>query len=217
MMGWVMLAGVALVAAVLLWLTGFPRRMWTIAATALMLGAAGYAWQGSPGLAGHPIAAEEKHGQVDQQLVDLRDAMFGKYGTWAWTYGNMADGMTRAGKLRTAVEVWEGGVRNKPDDPALWTGLGFALFQHDRQISPASRFAFEKAIAVYPTHPGPYFFYGLAQASTGKLQEARANWVKAIERTPENASYRNILLMQAIQLELLIRQQAGQGAPPRAK
>ena len=46
MMGWLMLALVAVAAGLLLALTGYPRRLWTIAATALTLGATGYAWQG---------------------------------------------------------------------------------------------------------------------------------------------------------------------------
>ncbi len=43
----------------MLGLIGFPRRLWMVAATALMLGAAGYALQGNPGLAGHPVTTAE--------------------------------------------------------------------------------------------------------------------------------------------------------------
>ena len=39
---------------------------------ALMLGAAGYAWQGRPGLEGHPVVAAKKAGEIDAEVVDLR-------------------------------------------------------------------------------------------------------------------------------------------------
>ena len=101
MTGWLMLVGIALGAALLLWLTGFPRKLWTVAATALMLGAAGYAWQGSPGLAGHPVAAVERPGEIDPEIVAIRDAMFGRF-NFTWASFARADAMTRAGARDTA-------------------------------------------------------------------------------------------------------------------
>ncbi|WP_163317069.1 tetratricopeptide repeat protein, partial [Enterobacter hormaechei] len=104
-----------------------------------------------PGLPGHPVVPGGQQVQVDQGLIDLRDAMFGKYGTYAWSYGNLADGMLRQGDRERAVKVWQGAVRQVPEDAALWTGFGLALAEYDgNQISPAAQFAFGKASALSP-------------------------------------------------------------------
>ena len=208
MMGWAMLAAMAAGAALLLVLLRFPRRLWTVPATALMLGAAGYAWQGSPTVAGHPVAAEGRAGRIDANLTALREAMFGKFGTYAWSYAVAADRMKLSGKPDLELAVWQGAVRKAPNDPALWTGFGVALAEHDRQVSPAARFAFERALALNPKHPGPPFFYGLALVREGRFADARPWWEKAVALTPAKASYRNELVMRLIALEMVIAEQA---------
>lgn len=214
MMGWLVLLAIALATALLLWRIGYPRKLWTIPATALMLGAAGYAWQGSPGLAGHPVAAEARAGQVDPNLVALREAMFGKFGTNAWSYATAADRMTLSGKPDLAVAVWQGAVRKVPNDAALWTGYGVALAEHDgMQVSPASRFAFERAMALWSQHPGPPFFYGLALIRADKFAEARPLWEKAVALTPKDASYRDELVVRLFLLDRLLAGRAGQQPP----
>jgi cytochrome c-type biogenesis protein CcmH len=164
MMGWVILAGIAVGAALLLWVTGFPRKLWTVAATALTLGAAGYAWQGSPGLAGHPVTAVQKAGEIDPDIVALRDATFGRITcTWAWRYRRHAPTrMTRApaspstGRGRLARSLT---VRQAPGRCARY-GHGFGdgkLAEHDgNQISPAAQFAFDRAaLKLAPAASGP--------------------------------------------------------------
>lgn len=216
-MGWVMLATLAIVAVLALALLRYPRKLWTVPATALMLGAAGYAWQGSPGLPGHPVAPGGPRVEVDQGLIDLRDAMFGKYGTYAWSYGNLADGMLRQGDRERAVKVWQGAVRQVPGDVALWTGFGSALAEYDgNQLSPAAQFAFDKALALSPEHPGPPFFYGLALIRANRFAEAEPWWEKAVALTPEKASYRPALVARLLTLEMFLQEQARQEGRPAA-
>ena len=217
-MGWLLLLAIALGTALLLWRTGYPRKLWTIPATALMLGAAGYAWQGSPGLAGHPVSAETQQGELDPNLVALREALFGKFGTNAWSYATAADRMTLSGKPDYAIAVWQGAVRKVPGDAALWTGYGLALAEHDgNQVSPAARFAFERAMALWPQHPGPPFFYGLALIREGKFADARPYWAKAVALTPEKASYRDELTVRLFLLDRLLAAKAGQVSPPAVR
>lgn len=209
-MGWLIFAGLALSVGVLLWWSGFPRRLWTIPATALMLGAAGYAWQGSPGLAGQPVAAKKQAGEVDPALTALRDAMFGRFGL-EFAYFTAADAMTRAGNPREAVSAMIGGVRKAPESAALWSGLGLKLAENDGgQVSPAAKFAFERAIQLGPKHPGPYFFYGLALIREEKFAEARPYWSKAVEVTPPGASYRDELLVRLFLLDRFLEAKAAQ-------
>jgi cytochrome c-type biogenesis protein CcmH len=215
MMGWAMLAAVAVAAVLVLAALRYPRALWTVPATALMLGAAGYAWQGSPMLADHPVKPGARQGKVDQGLIDLRDAMFGKYGTYAWSYANLADGMIRTGNPELAVKVWQGAVRKVPGEVALWTGFGAALAEHDgNQISPAAQFAFDRAMQIAPDHPGPAFFYGLALVRANRFDEALPWWQKAVKATPAGASYRRDLELRLIALELFLRQQSAQNGPP---
>ena len=200
-MGWGMLATVAVVAVLALALLRYPRRLWTVPATAIMLG--------------HPVAPGGQRVEVDQGLIDLRDAMFGKYGTYAWSYGNLADAMLRQGDRERAVKVWQGAVRQVPEDVALWTGFGSALAEYDgNQISPAAQFAFDKAFALAPEHPGPPFFYGLALVRANRFAEAEPWWEKAVALTPEKASYRQALMARLLMLEVFLQEQARREGRP---
>lgn len=215
MMGWLMLALIALGAALLLWLTGFPRKLWTVAATALMLGAAGYAWQGSPGLAGHPVTAAEKPGEIDVNVVAIRDAMFGRF-NFTWASFARADAMTRAGAPDTAARAMILTVRQAPGDAGAWAWLGIKLAENDgNQVSPAAKFAFERALQLAPRHPGPPFLYGLALIREGKFAEARPFWAKAVELTPEKASYRDELMMRLFLLDKFLEAKAAAETPAR--
>lgn len=216
MMGWAMLGAVALAVVIVLVVTRYPWRLWTIAATGLTLGAAGYAWQGSPSLAGHPVSIERQAGQVDPGLVALREAMFGKYGTAIYTYATAAESMVRSGRPDLATVVWLGAVRKYPEDYSLWSGLGLALAEQDgNQISPAAKLAFDKAIALGPLHPGPSFFYGLALVRAGRFAEARPYWAKAVDLAPATISYRDELRVRLFLLDRFLASQAaaGQAAP----
>lgn len=215
MMGWLMLALIALGAALLLWLTGFPRKLWTVAATALMLGAAGYAWQGSPGLAGHPVTAAEKPGEIDVNIVAIRDAMFGRF-NFTWASFARADAMTRVGAPDTAARAMILTVRQAPGDAGAWAWLGIKLAENDgNQVSPAAKFAFERALQLAPRHPGPPFLYGLALIREGKFAEARPFWAKAVELTPEKASYRDELMMRLFLLDKFLEAKAAAETPAR--
>ncbi|MCX8475782.1 MAG: cytochrome c biogenesis factor-like protein [Sphingomonas sp.] len=215
-MGWLMLALIGLGAALLLWLTGFPRKLWAVAATALMLGAAGYAWQGSPGLAGHPVTATEKPGEIDANIVAIRDAMFGRF-NFTWASFARADAMTRVGAPDTAARAMILTVRQAPGDAGAWAWLGIKLAENDgNQVSPAAKFAFDRALQLAPQHPGPPFLYGLALIREGKFAEARPFWAKAVELTPEKASYRDELLLRLFLLDKFLEAKAaeeGAGAP----
>jgi cytochrome c-type biogenesis protein CcmH len=218
-MGWLILALIALGAAVLLGLTGFPRKLWTVAATALMLGAAGYAWQGSPGLAGHPVSTVKKSGELDPEVIALRDAMFGRF-NFTWGSFMRADAMTRAGAPDTAVRAMILTVRQAPADAGAWAWLGIKLAENDgNQISPASKLAFDRALQLAPEHPGPPFLYGLAMIREGKFAEARPYWAKAVALAPAKAGYRDQLLVRLFLLDKFLEAKAAEeakaGAPQR--
>lgn len=190
MMGWWMLIACALFAAALFAVLRFPRRQWMIAATALTLGATGYAWQGRPELAGHPVdvAAEEKS-EIDPQLIAIREAVFGRFNLEDG-YFRVSDAMARGSSKDTAARTMQGAVIKRPKDGALWTWYGITLVNASGgMLTPSAQLAFEKGIALWPKHPGPAYFYALALANTDPVK-ARVWLAKAVELTPPTQDYR---------------------------
>jgi len=201
-MGWVMMLLIGIGTAGLLAGLGLRRGIWSMAGATLMVGAIGYAVQGSPGLAGHPVRADAEHIEVDPGIVELRGAMFGRYGDDAMFFAT-SDGLQRAGETEHAVKLLLGAIHNKGGDAALWTELGTAISAHDDgYVSPAALLAFHQAQRLAPNNPGPFFFAGLADVRAGDLASARPLWTRALALTPADAPYRDQI---AIRLSLLER------------
>lgn len=189
-MGWVMLALIAVTAAALLVVLRVPRLLWSLVASVLMLGAAGYAWQGQPALPGQPTEPQSVKLPVDPTYKAMREALFGRFGGESMYFG-ISDVALASGNLKVAGRVVTGGVDYAPKNPALWTELGNVIALHDNNlVSPASLFAYQQAMRVAPDHPGPPFFLGWAYVRAGQLAEARPYWARALRLTPAGASYR---------------------------
>lgn len=189
-MGLVALLLLCGVVAAALWRLGVARPLWSIAGAALMLGATGYALQGRPQLPGRPTRSNVRPIEVDPGLVAIRGEMFGTY-TIDAAYLTAGDAMLRSGDAKAAVQVMLGGIRRYPGSVELWTGLGTTLAAHDGdRVSPPALLAFQQAIRLSPTHPGPFFFAGLAYVRAGRFAEARTYWARAIALSPVGAPYR---------------------------
>ena len=173
-------------------------------AAALMLGAAGYAWEGRPGLAGSPTAA----GVVDrpdmEDMMALRDRLggSGRFSSGrAWLV--FADGRLRAGRPDQAAGLLLNATRRYPRNRDLQTALAFALIAYaDDSITPAAELALERVRAIDPASPVPDFLLGEAAARADRLDEARALWSRLLARSPPDAAWRDDLL---VRLELLRR------------
>ena len=199
MIGWAMLVAAGLAAAVTMWLLRFPRPLWMFGAAALMLGAAGYAWQGEPAMPGSPVERRAAGQPVDPQIVELREAFFGRFGPEAASFV-ASDGLRRGGATGSAVSVMLAAVRTNPASQGAWTGLADAIVAHDggQALSPAARLAFDRAILIDPTQPGPWFFDGLAHIRTGDLDGARARWARAYSLIPEGRLKKAVALRLAL-------------------
>ncbi len=211
MMGWVVLALLMVVAFVLALRLGVPRALGSFIGAALMLGAAGYALQGRPGLAGTSAKPTTKATNVDPGLSTLRTTMFGRY-TVAESYFSAGDALTRSGSPRSAVALYLGAINAQAQNAALWTALGGAYAEQDGVVSPASRFAFERAMKLAPDHSGPPFFLGLALVRAGEFREARTWWRRAYRLTPPALSYRRDIADRLTLLETFLASEAGQSA-----
>jgi cytochrome c-type biogenesis protein CcmH len=174
----------------LLWLLRLRGPMLTLAAAALMLGAAGYALQGRPGLSGSPDLVARRDPPVP--LTAARKALMGQF-TAADTWITISEGFAARGQTKDAVGVMNSAIRARPTDYAMWVGLGNALSDHARTLTPAARFAFARASDLAPGHPAPPFFLGLAEARSGEPAQAIARWREILARAPADASWRPLV------------------------
>uniref|UniRef100_S0DGS8 Putative cytochrome c-type biogenesis protein n=1 Tax=termite gut metagenome TaxID=433724 RepID=S0DGS8_9ZZZZ len=207
-MGWAMMILIGIGAAGLLLAFGARRGMWSTIGAALMIGAIGYAVQGSPMVPGHPVKADAQGIEVDPGIVDLRGAIFGRYGDDA-IYLTASDGLQRAGETQAAANLLLGAIHHSGGDPALWTELGAVIQAHDGSyVSPAALLAFRHAAKLAPKNPGPPLFEGLAYVRAGDFAKARPLWAEALALAPPGADYRPQL---AVRLDLLDRYLAVMG------
>ncbi len=187
MSGLLIFGVIALATLAFLWALKVRGPLLTLAAAALALGCAGYAVQGRPGLDGSPRVAATRPPPVP--LTAARKAMMGQF-TAADTWTTISEGYAARGKTQDAVGVMRSAIRARPTDYAMWVGLGNALADHGRTLTPAARFAYERAAELAPGYPAPRFFLGLALARSGQPREALALWREILADVPADASWR---------------------------
>ena len=194
MTGWLipLLISVAVLGA--LWrFAALDRTTLQFVASALLLALAGYAWQGSPDLAGSPKRAPVRQKLPDSEFASIRQNLLGRFDT-ADRWLTIADSYQRGGDSRNAAGVIRAGLRAHPRDADLWVGLGNALVIHaDGMMNPAAQLAFQRAATIAPEHPGPKFFYGLALAQSGRIDDAERIWRELLASAPPSATWRGAI------------------------
>lgn len=170
---------------------------------AMLVGLAGYAWQGSPGLAGSPTppGAHKKGG--DTLFAHERKVWLETVGPEAIPLEG-ADNMIRNGDTDYAVGMMRAYLTRDPDSMMMWLGLGNALqAQADGALTPPAHYAFERAAAVAPHHPAPEYFLGLAYLQMGDVDGADATWRDLLAKAPADAAWRGKLAARIALLERL--------------
>jgi cytochrome c-type biogenesis protein CcmH len=190
MTGYFILGVLALATIALLWLMKLRGPMLTLSGATILFGCAGYAMQGSPSLEATPRLAAQR--APPMPLTGARQAMTGQF-DYADTWLNMADALAARGKTEDAARLLQAQVARHPRDYKLWVGLGNALTDHARTITPAARMAFARAAELAPGYPAPRFFLGLAEARSGNPEEAVRLWREVLADAPANASWRPIV------------------------
>ncbi|MDQ3479467.1 MAG: cytochrome C biosynthesis protein [Pseudomonadota bacterium] len=190
MSGWVLLILLAALVLGGLRLLGVRAPMMQLAAAAVLLGCAGYAVQGRPGQPGSPRAAQAQ--QTPVPLTALRHAFFGNFTrTEHWLL--LSEALARRGNGSDAVGALNAAVRQYPNDPQLGVGLGNALGDQARGLTPASEFAYRRAAELSPGYPAAPFFLGLARLRSGDREAAAALWRKVLAEAPAEASWRPLV------------------------
>jgi cytochrome c-type biogenesis protein CcmH len=210
----VVLAALVLVATILVFkVPGGGREA---LAAALLLGLAGYALQGHPGLSGSPTAPRESaQGDEGAAAVETRRELSSENGSRnRWLI--IADAMARNGNYGGAAEVLRGAVAKDPNDADAWLAMAVALVSHaEGQLSPAALYAFGRAEAAAPESPGPPLFLGLALAQSGRLAEGRKVWADLLARSPADAPWRADLIGRLAQLDAFIAERESAGNSQR--
>lgn len=178
MIGWLIFLLLAAIALLPLWRLGrLDRGGAMLMASALSVAAAGYAWQGAPGLPGAPAAGAHPAGlRQDTLFAAERQRFLGRFGAISNYLGD-ADAMHRIGEDRAAVTVLQTGITRYPRDPDLRIGLAHALFvQADLTITPAVTLALDQARELAPADPAPAYFRGLMAIEAGDVVDAERRW-----------------------------------------
>ena len=189
-MGWIILALLIALSLGSLWALRVRGGLLTATAAALLFGAVGYAVQGSPELPGAPAQGGDAHDVFP--LTDARHAFFG-YFTPSESWLRISEALARDGKSEDAVGILENAVKRYPGDPQLWIGLGNALVDHARGLTPPAELAYKQAEQLAPGHPAAPFFYGLALARSGDRQAAVEIWRQILKTAPAKADWRPLV------------------------
>ena len=75
----------------------------------------------------------------------------------------------------------------------MWVGLGNALVDHARTLTPGASFAFRRAAEIAPGHPAPSFFFGLAEARSGDREVAVDSGARSSPGPRPSAGWRPIV------------------------
>jgi cytochrome c-type biogenesis protein CcmH len=200
-MAWVIiLLFAALLLAGLWWLGKLRGGPLQLSAAAMLAAVAGYALQGSPTYSGVQVKPTE---ETVPEVADetFRKAMQGGEFTSEGEALTFADSLNKYGRSRLAVAMLNGAIERSPQNPDLWVGLGNSLVIHGGgMMNPAAQYAFEKAAQLSPNHPGPPFFFGLALAQSGKMDEAGDVWRGLLSRAPADAPWRDDLVQRLTQI-----------------
>lgn len=212
-MSWILAAGLALLAFVIAaFVLKAPRGGREAIASALVLGIAGYALQAHPSLPGAPKTPAQDPANEKAAMVEVRQQLGEKQGLPGDNWLVIGDALARHGQFADAAHVYLGAVEKNPKNVDGWLALANALVAHaDKSLTPAAILAFRRANEADTAHPGPPFFFGLALAQSGRLDEARATWIDLLRNTPPDAPWRPELEQRLASLDAFIRERQARG------
>lgn len=203
---WISVLLALAVAAGLILVARPPRGALYLIGVAMLVGLAGYAWQGSPGLMGSPTAPGAHKRGGDTLFAHERKVWLETVGFDALQLDG-ADAFIGNGDPDYAVGLLHAYLGHEPNSMMLWLGLGNALqAQADGVLTPPAHYAFERAAQAAPDHPAPPYFLGLAYLQMGDVDGAEATWRALLAKAPANAPWRDKL---AARIALLERLRAG--------
>ena len=190
-----------------------PRSGWTLFGAAMLFGLTGYAWQGAPDQPAAPLSAAEEVSESGEVIVRARRDFF-QPDTLPARYVVNGDAFARQGQWQDAAAFYGNALQDNPENVEAWVALGNALVEHaDAQLSKAALYAYSQAETIAPDNMAARYFYGLTLLRNGQPGQARAIWADILDKSPEDARWREPLTIQLERLDGLLSQSGmGQGA-----
>jgi cytochrome c-type biogenesis protein CcmH/NrfG len=105
----------------------------------------------------------------------------------------MAVGHAPGGDTANSVGILQNAVGKYPGSVQLWVGLGNALVDHARGLTPPAELAYRHAAELSPEHPAPRFFYGLALARSADRDAAVSFWRDLLAKAPGDSGWRPLV------------------------
>jgi hypothetical protein len=214
MIGWLIFAIIALVILGLLaWPTRLGRPALMLVAAALFAAAAGYAWQGNPGLLGAPAAGRDEGMRGDTPFATERLRFLNHYGETGIVLGT-ADAFHRTGMDGAAAGLLRNAILKHPKDVDLRIGYAHALLMVARgNLTPAVTLAFDRADRIAkPGDPAPAYFRGLAQLESGDVAGAEQRWRALRAGLPAGSPWAAPLTQRLAMFEMMRAAAAGHDA-----
>ena len=204
-MSWLAILALAALGFVLAaFVFNLPRSSWTLFGAALLFGLAGYATQGSPDQPAAPKDAQVLDPQSGEAMVDARKEFYDE-GVLPSRYVVTADGFTRRGQYRDAIDFLRNAVAENPNDSQAWVAMANTLVEHaNGTLSEAAEYAYARAKASEPDNAASDYFHGIALIRNSRFEDARELWASALEASPENARYRADLAARLAALDQAI-------------
>ena len=190
-----------------------PRSGWTLFGAAMLFGLTGYAWQGAPDQPAAPLSAAEEVSESGEVIVRARRDFF-QPDTLPARYVVNGDAFARQGQWQDAAAFYGNALQDNPENVEAWVALGNALVEHaDAQLSKAALYAYSQAETIAPDNMAARYFYGLTLLRNGQPGQARAIWADILDKSPEDARWREPLTIQLERLDGLLSQSGmGPGA-----
>jgi cytochrome c-type biogenesis protein CcmH len=217
MNGWVALALLSAISLAALVLIGrLQKGYWQLAAAAILLGMTGYALQGRPSVQSSPAKPRAAKEDAAVQMVAMRadmDQSFGGAKRWLVT----ADSFASQGDYTLSASYIQAGLKQDPSDPDLWSALGLQLMlASNGEMSLPAQLAFDKARAIRPNYPAPYYFGGLSRLFRGDIDGAILFWEKTLSLATPNAKWKPRLESQLAGAKALRVQVEARAKAPKA-
>jgi len=205
MTGWIaaiVLAGACFALAALA--LRLPREGWMVFGAILLFGLSGYAWQGAPGQPASPKAPAEDIASSGEEMVEARHALFDPVRPKPG-YLVTSDAFARRGQFERAAGLLRKGLNDNPRHLEGWLALGMALVGHsDGFVTPAASYAYTRARQIDPANPAADYFLGVSYFQSGEIRAARSVWAALLERSPEDAPWREDLERRIASLDQMI-------------
>jgi cytochrome c-type biogenesis protein CcmH len=184
---------IAAVSLSLIWFfSGKTKSVFIFGSMGLLIGLTGYIVQGQPDL-----PAKNAQGTTEKPVNALQSDM----PDVAQGFGNsdirlrQAKSFMNANRPDLALQVIQNGLKNRPNDAQLWTGMGNILMAQGKGIlAPPAEYAFTQAIRNAPDYPIARFYYGAALIGADRIDEGRKQWLSLLEMMPKNGPERDALL-----------------------